>query len=52
MRREEDFRTVIAQWMDFSLPELLKRDIEVPFEGDLIVTIVGGRRAGKTYLMF
>jgi predicted AAA+ superfamily ATPase len=52
MRREEDFRAVIAQWVDFTLPELLSRDIEVPLDGDLIITIVGGRRTGKTYLFF
>ena len=52
MRREEDFRAVIAQWVDFTLPELLSRDIEVPLDGDLIITIVGGRRTGKTYLIF
>jgi len=34
------------------LYEKLSRDIEVPLDGDLIITIVGGRRTGKTYLIF
>ena len=52
MHREDDLRTVIAQWVDFRLPELLNRDIDVPLDGSSIVTFVGGRRTGKTYLMF
>ena len=34
------------------MPELLRRDIDVPLDGDSIITFVGGRRTGKTYLMF
>jgi predicted AAA+ superfamily ATPase len=33
-------------------PTILKRDLKVPLDSDSIITIMGPRRAGKTYYMF
>ena len=50
--REKDFEYVFAEWLDFKFPEIVKREIDVPLEHDLIISVVGPRQAGKTFLMY
>ncbi len=45
------FKQVVAEWKDYRLPDMVDREVEVSLEGDSIVSIVGARRAGKTYLL-
>ena len=34
------------------LPKALPRELNVPLESDFIISIIGPRRAGKTYYLF
>lgn len=50
--RTEDFKHVIAEWLTQGPPNALEREISIPLESNLIITVTGGRRTGKTYLLF
>lgn len=50
--REKEFEYVFAEWLDFKFPRMVKREIYVPLKHDLIISIAGPRRAGKTFLMY
>lgn len=45
---------IIKSFSEFQLPELIKREVEVPTEIPIkrAISIIGPRRSGKTYLMF
>lgn len=45
-------KEVIYNYWQSDLPEVFPRAIKLDLESDLIVDIVGPRRAGKTYLMY
>ena len=47
-----DYKQVIVQWKEFSLPLVLPRQAGVNLNLDLVTTITGPRRAGKTYFCF
>ncbi|BFH72222.1 hypothetical protein SJAV_01660 [Sulfurisphaera javensis] len=50
--RVEDFKSVIAEFLNNDLPPTVGREISLPTDVNYIVTLTGGRRAGKTYLLF
>jgi predicted AAA+ superfamily ATPase len=50
--RTEDFKHVISEWLTQGPPNALEREISIPLESNLIITVTGGRRTGKTYLLF
>ena len=52
MMREKDFQYVISKWMASDLPSLVKRNVRLPIKTKPIVSIIGPRRAGKTYIMY
>ena len=52
MSRTEDFRIVISEWFLQELPVVFERDVSVPLDIKPIVSIVGPRRAGKTFVMY
>ena len=52
MSRTEDFRIVISEWFLRDLPEVFERDLSIPLNTKPIVSIVGPRRAGKTFVMY
>ncbi len=44
---------ILHEWYDFEIPELVERDFpEEYLSSDLIITISGVRRSGKTYLLY
>jgi uncharacterized protein len=45
-------KRIIADYHQSPLPGFRRRDLEVPLQMEKIVTIVGPRRAGKTYYLF
>ncbi|MBU1203497.1 MAG: ATP-binding protein [Nanoarchaeota archaeon] len=47
-----DYEKIIIQWMEFEIPETLPRHQSIVLNHDFITTIIGPRRAGKTYLCF
>lgn len=50
--RVEDFKKVISEFLTSSLPEIKEREISLPIDSSLIISVTGGRRAGKTYVLF
>jgi predicted AAA+ superfamily ATPase len=50
--RTEDFKHAISEWLTQGSPNTLEREISLPLESNLIITVTGGRRTGKTYLLF
>ncbi len=49
---EERFRNFIAEWLTSPLPKLVKRDVSLPLDKDYVITVTGGRRSGKTYVLY
>ena len=52
MNRKDDFRQVISEWLLQELPPVVDRDIRIPLDSSLIISITGPRRSGKTFLMY
>ncbi|MEM4216767.1 MAG: ATP-binding protein [Candidatus Methanomethylicaceae archaeon] len=50
--RVEDFKYAIAEWLSQGIPDLKNREITLPIDSNLIISVTGGRRSGKTYLLF
>ncbi|PSO04385.1 AAA family ATPase, partial [Candidatus Marsarchaeota G2 archaeon ECH_B_SAG-G06] len=48
----EDFRAVVAEWVMSGLPTVRKREFELPLEPTSKISVLGPRRAGKTYLLY
>jgi predicted AAA+ superfamily ATPase len=48
---KERVKEYIVDWYHKSLPDLIQRDITIPSTSK-IVTLIGPRRAGKTYILF
>ena len=49
---KEIIKNVIKDFNTRGPPKFVERSIKVPLESNKIVSIIGPRRAGKTYLMF
>jgi len=49
---EEGIKSFIAEWLTAGLPKLLEREVTLPVDKDYIITVTGGRRSGKTYLLY
>mgnify|MGYP001626338149 CR=1 FL=1 len=52
MKRKDVFKQIIAEFHQWSFPKVLNRDIELPLNTGKIVSLIGVRRSGKTYIMF
>jgi len=52
VNRKEDFKIVLREWKEKKLPETIERDISIPLRINQIASIIGPRRAGKTYQMY
>lgn len=52
VNRKDDFRQVISEWLLQDLPDVIDRGILIPMDTTTIVSIVGPRRSGKTFLMY
>jgi predicted AAA+ superfamily ATPase len=49
--RREDFKAVSVWWKRLKLPEIVSRELALPTSLTQIVSVVGVRRCGKTYLL-
>lgn len=49
---KESLKAVIRQFTEQALPVILPRALALPTDSGKVVTLVGARRAGKTFLMF
>lgn len=52
MKRREDFKYVIAEWLQQGIPEVKGRETLLPLDSSLVVAVTGARRSGKTCLLF
>lgn len=46
------FKTLISDFVNSPLPEMVERNIPLPDKPSLTVSLIGARRTGKTFLMF
>ena len=49
---ERVFRELVEEWLKWSPPGMVEREVEVPISPGLATAVMGPRRAGKTYLLF
>lgn len=47
-----DYEKILLEWKSFEIPEVFKRDYRLDLNYDLVTTITGPRRSGKTYFCF
>lgn len=53
METKEKLKKILTEWSDFRAPALYRRDFNYSLlKGDEILSIIGGRRTGKTYLCY
>jgi len=52
MKRVEDFKRVIAEWLQHGPPEVKERETVLPLDPKTIIAVTGARRSGKTCLLF
>src|SRR3989344_5448295 len=43
---------IIADFHQRGIPQTIKRDIPIPLDSTKVVTLIGPRRAGKTYMLY
>ena len=46
------FKDIILENQEYNFPEILSRDIEVPLDLQIVVSLIGTRRSGKTYMLY
>jgi hypothetical protein len=49
---EERIKSFIAEWLTNKLPKLFERELSLPVDKDYVITVTGGRRSGKTFLLY
>lgn len=49
---KEVLKTIIKDFHKRGVPKFIKRDINIPINSNKLISIIGPRRAGKTYLMY
>lgn len=52
MDLKSTLKTIIADFHARGIPALIPRDRQIPLESGKIVTLIGPRRAGKTYVLY
>ena len=49
---KESLKAVIQQFTEQPLPEILHRETDIPATSGKVVTLIGARRTGKTFMLF
>lgn len=52
MINQDNLRKVVSEWIFYKIPETIDREITIPTDLGIIISIIGPRRAGKTFLMY
>ena len=52
MKKKDVLKSIIVEFHTWDLPSVIDRKIELPLNSGKIISVVGSRRAGKTYLLF
>jgi hypothetical protein len=47
---EEGIKSFTAEWFTSPLPDIIERDL--PLDKDYVITVTGGRRSNKTFLLY
>jgi len=50
--RVEDFKAVIAEFLNSEIPKTTDRETRLPLDTNYVITLTGGRRVGKTYILY
>jgi predicted AAA+ superfamily ATPase len=49
---KETLKTIIREQQEKTLPEIKPRKLEIPVQVPVIISLIGARRCGKTYLLY
>jgi len=52
MKRKDIFKELIVEFHQDGIPDFIERDLELPINTNKIISVIGVRRSGKTYLLF
>lgn len=52
MDKKEVIKQIINRFHESKLPKLLTRNVELPLNSNKIISVIGARRCGKTYLLY
>ena len=52
INKKEIFKFLIKEFLETDLPDVIKRDLEVPVSAKKVVTIFGPRRSGKSFYFY
>ncbi|GLI52903.1 ATP-binding protein [Thermodesulfovibrio yellowstonii] len=52
MRKKEIIKTLIREFHNTELPQIIRRHKEIPINSGKIISIIGPRRSGKTYFLY
>lgn len=45
-------KNIILENQSSKLPNIIERDLQIPINKDIIISLIGSRRSGKTYLLY
>lgn len=52
MDKKEVIKQIITRFHESKLPKLISRNVELPLNSNKIISVIGARRCGKTYLLY
>ena len=52
MKVKEIFKQLIVEFQSRKLPKIIDRNIEIPLNTNKIISVIGVRRSGKTFILF
>ncbi len=52
MSRKEEFKYLIKEFHETTLPETFERDLDIPVSANKIISVYGPRRSGKSFLFY
>ncbi len=52
VQTKETLKTIIREFHTGDIPWLIKRDLAFPLDSGKIISLIGPRRSGKTYLFY
>ncbi|MFZ1290139.1 MAG: ATP-binding protein [Melioribacteraceae bacterium] len=51
-KMKEKFKIIISDFLEKEMPQINERDIKIPVNSLKIITLIGARRTGKTFLFY
>jgi predicted AAA+ superfamily ATPase len=50
--KKEIFKVLITNFLERKLPDTFSREVSIPISSNKIISVIGARRVGKTFLLF